>query len=79
MPFVNVPASWTAIVTTTDNTVFQNRENRSIYITTETVSDVREGFELRGGESIIFKTGSAVRAVAPDAGAAGARLYYTVV
>ena len=57
--------AWTSILTTTGDTVFQNRGAKPMYLTTETTGGLEfsEGFELPPGQAIVVGTGQAVSAV----------------
>ena len=67
MPFVNIAnGAWTEVVTTTGDTVFQNRAGVTpMYLTTEDTTSlpVSEGFYLASGQSVVISTGQAVEAV----------------
>ena len=70
--------AWTSILTTTGDTVFQNRGAKAMYITTEATGSLEfsEGFELMPGQAIIIGTGQAVSAVTFDN---SADLFYMLV
>lgn len=55
MPFVDITKdTWNSVVTTTEDTLFQNRGARPIFITTESTSGkaLDEGIKLNDGEAI---------------------------
>lgn len=58
-------SAWTSVVTTTAETVFQNRSVNSMYITTESTSGLGfdKGFYLAPDQAIVIGTGQAVSAV----------------
>ena len=60
--------AWTSVLTTTGDTVFQNRGAKPMYITTEATGslDFDSGFQLMPGQAIIIGTGQAVSAVTFD-------------
>jgi hypothetical protein len=70
--------AWTSILTTSGDTVFQNRGAKAMYLTTEATGSLEfaEGFELMPGQAIIIGTGKAVSAVTFDN---AADLYYVLV
>lgn len=57
--------AWTSVVTTTAETVFQNRSVNPMYLTTESTSglDFNEGFYLAPNEALVIGAGEAVSAV----------------
>ena len=56
---------WDSVVTTTANTVFQNRSKHPVYITTEATGSLAydEAYELNPGEAIVIASGYSVSAV----------------
>jgi len=58
--------AWTEVATTTTDTVFQNRSNSPVYITTEATGslDPTDGFYLGPSQAIIVSTGNTVSAYA---------------
>lgn len=70
--------AWTSILTTTGDTVFQNRGAKPMYITTEATGslDFDSGFQLMPGQAIIIGTGQTVSAVTFDN---SANLFYMLV
>lgn len=55
---------WNSVVTTTAETVVQNRSSRVIYVTGETTTslDLDDGIELGLGDAVVFKSGVSVSA-----------------
>lgn len=56
---------WDSVVTTTADTVFQNRSSNIISITTESTGSLSfdDGFQLDRDESIVISSGKSVSAV----------------
>lgn len=76
MPFANTTANdWAALVTTTTDTVVQNRDSRPVWVSTEdtTSSDLDEGVELQPGDAIVIAAGNDVEVSSIDA---VARVFY---
>lgn len=69
---------WTAVTTTTADTVFHNRSSRPIYITSEdtTALPIDEGLELLPGDAVVFGTGLDIEASIHDADGV---IFYTVL
>ena len=79
MPYFNTTVNeWDDVVTTTVDTVFQNRDEGPIWITTEdpTSSDLDEGVELQAGDAIVIGSGNDVSASSKGA---VRRLYYVAI
>ena len=57
--------TWTSILTTTGETVFQNRSINAMYITTEPTGslEVDQGFYLAPQQAIVLGAGLAVSAI----------------
>lgn len=57
--------AWNSVVTTTAETVFQNRSVNPMYLTTESTSglDFNEGFYLAPNEAVVIGAGETVSAV----------------
>lgn len=63
MPYVNIPANvWTEIHTTTEDTAFQNRGGRNVFITTEATGslDPAEGIAVGPMNIIVVQSGKTV-------------------
>lgn len=69
---------WDSVVTTTANTVFQNRSQHPVYITTEATGslDYTDAYELKTGEAVVIASGYDVSAVTFNV---DATLYYMTV
>lgn len=79
MPFVTVPAdTWTAVVTTTEDTAIQNRGGRTVYITTLATGGlpISEGIALGPEQAIAIISGKSVSVASP--GVAGQVFYVGV-
>jgi len=76
MPFVTIPAdTWTAVQTTTEDTVFQNRGGRNVYLTTVATGGLApaEGLVLEPNEAVVVVTGKTVSVSSP---AASSQIFY---
>lgn len=65
MPFVDIPANtWTTVVTTSGDTVVQNRGGRPLFMTTESTGslDRDEALEVPVGAGFVFSEGKTVSA-----------------
>ena len=79
MPFVNITKdTWNSVVTTTEDTLVQNRGARTVFITTESTSgkDLDEGIALGSDQAVQIASGKTVSASA--IGADGI-IFYTAV
>lgn len=65
MPLVDLDNGvWNVVTTTTADTVFHNRSERPIWVTTEDTTSlpVDEGLELEAGEAVVIGVGMDVEA-----------------
>ena len=69
MPFVTIPANtWTAVVTTTEDTAIQNRGGRTVYVTTVATGGlgISEGIALGPDQAIAVVSGKSVSVASPS-------------
>lgn len=65
MPYVSIPANtWTSVVTTTEDTAFQNLSGRNLYLTTVDTGGLAAGEGLAVGPMnvVVIQTGKSVSA-----------------
>ena len=76
MPYTSVPANtWTSVVTTTEDTAFQNLSGRNIYLTTVATGGLAAGEGLAVGPMnvIVIQSGKSVSAYSVGG---DARIFY---